>query len=429
MQPIATTPRPIQLQRRAPATAASRPPTPGRRILHLTTEYPPVIYGGLGTAVGGWVTASARAGMTVGVLLVEGPLVLDPAAYGASTPISAAQRQGLVDRQGVTFFQTSWPEAVQAGVQLARDWRADVIHLHTAMLWAVADAIQQQTGKPLVYHVHSVDRAEYELGREPNQWLAHSQAQEAAIRAADRLIALSQDERHLLVRYYPECQARIRVVGNGIDDSAEARAAVHKPRHTPSPLVLYSGRLVERKGIRELLAAIPLVLRAAARTLFVLAGGPPGLTGAQLQQQWLPAELVPYRSQIHFTGWLTPKQVAAWYRRADILVVPSRYEPFGMVILEGMLHGLPIVASAVGGPAEILHDERTGLLFPPMDVSTLSRQLIRLVHNAGLRQQLGMAAAAELRSRWLWPQTVEAMRHLYEEVIPPAASSPVLRAS
>jgi glycogen(starch) synthase len=112
-----------------------------------------------------------------------------------------------------------------------------------------------------------------------------------------------------------------------------------------------------------------------------------------------------------------------------VLVVPSRYEPFGMVILEGMLHGLPIIASAVGGPAEILHDEHTGLLFPPMDVAALSRQLIRLVHNAGLRQQLGMAAAAQLRSRWLWPQTVQAMRHVYEEVIPPAASPFVLRAS
>ncbi|HZD70137.1 MAG TPA: glycosyltransferase family 4 protein [Actinomycetes bacterium] len=418
MQPTAATPGPARLHR----------PTSGPRILHLTTEYPPVIYGGLGTAVGGWVTASARAGMTMGVLLVEGPLVIDPAVYGAGAAAPVAQRHGVVDRQGVRFFQTPWPEAVPTGVRLARDWQADVVHLHTAMLWAVAEAIQQQTGKPLVYHVHSVDRAEYELGQEPNQWLAHSHAQEAAIHAADRLIALSQDERDLLARYYPTCQDRIRVVGNGIDDSAQARAAVRKQRHTPTPLVLYSGRLVERKGIRELLAAIPLVLRAAPGTRFVLAGGPPGLSGARLRQQWLPAELARHQHQIDFTGWLAPEQVAAWYRRADVLVVPSRYEPFGMVILEGMLHGLPILASAVGGPAEILRDERTGLLFPPMDVPALGRQLIRLVHNAGLRQQLGVAAAAELRSKWLWPQTVQAMRHVYGEVVP-AAPTPVLRAS
>ena len=369
--------------------------------------------------------------MTVGVLLVEGPLVLEHAAYGSGgPPLTAGRGPGLVDRQGITFFQTSWADAVQAGIRLAQAWQADVIHLHTAMLWSVAEAIQRQAGKPLVYHVHSVDRAEYELGREPDQWLAHSQAQEAAIAAADRLIALSQDERDLLVRYYPACRGRVRVIGNGIDDSAAAKTAVHKQRHTPTPLVLYSGRLVERKGIRELLAAIPSILRVAPATDFVLAGGPPGVSGAELKQQWLPAELWTYSDRIHFTGWLTPAGVAAWYSRADVLVVPSRYEPFGMVILEGMLHGLPIVAANVGGPAEILRQEQTGLLFPPMDVGSLSQQLLRLVTSADLRRQIGLRAADEARSRWLWPQTVESMRQVYEEVAPSsAASSSALRAS
>jgi len=290
------------------------------------------------------------------------------------------------------------------------------------MLWAVAEAIQRHANKRLVYHVHSVDRAEYELGREPNQWLAHSHAQEAAIAAADRLIALSQDERDLLIHYYPECRARVRVIGNGIDDSTPAQAAVHKPRDTQTPLVLYSGRLVERKGIRELLAAIPSVLQVAPATNFVLAGGPPGISGADLKRQWLPTELAAYSGRIHFTGWLTPDQVAAWYRRADVLVVPSRYEPFGMVVLEGMLHGLPIVAANVGGPAEILQHQHTGLLFPPMDVGSLSRQLIRLVTSAGLRHQIGLRAANQARAQWLWPQIVEQMRQVYEEIAP---SSPV----
>jgi glycogen(starch) synthase len=417
-----------RVERRQAATAQ---PRPARRILHLTTEYPPVIYGGLGTAVGGWVTASARAGLTVGVLLVEGPLVLEHATYGAGGPLLTAGRgHGLVDRQGITFFQTSWADAVQAGVRLAQAWQADVIHLHTAMLWPVAEAIQRQANKPLVYHVHSVDRAEYELGREPNQWLAHSHAQEAAIAAANRLIALSRDERDLLVHYYPECRARVRVIGNGIDDSTTTQAAVHKPRDTPTPLVLYSGRLVERKGIRELLAAIPSVLQVAPATNFVLAGGPPGVSGADLKQQWLPAELAGYGERIHFTGWLTPDEVAAWYHRADVLVVPSRYEPFGMVILEGMLHGLPIVAANVGGPAEILKHQHTGLLFPPMNVGSLSRQLARLVTSASLRRQIGLRAADQARSRWLWPQTVEQMRQVYEEVAPAfPVSAIVLQAS
>jgi len=78
----------------------------------------------------------------------------------------------------IPFFQSSWSEAVKVGIRTVRAWRADVVHLHTAMLWYVAEAIQAATRTPIVYHVHSVDRTEYEIGAEPNPWLAHSHAQE-----------------------------------------------------------------------------------------------------------------------------------------------------------------------------------------------------------------------------------------------------------
>lgn len=405
------------------------------RVLHLTTEFPPVIYGGLGTAVGGWVMASARAGMTMGVLLVEGELVIDDPAgsarYGAggrggTHPLAREIEGGeraVVDRAGIRFFQASWADAAAAGVRLARRWRPDIIHLHTAMVWPVAQAVQRQTSIPLVYHVHSVDKAEYEIGQEPQPWLAHSEAQEQAIAAADRLIALSRDERDLLASYYPEARDRIRVVGNGIDETAADGPLAH-PRCPDRPLVLYSGRLVERKGIRELIAAIPRVLQAAPATRFALAGGPPNLSPADVAAQWLTPETATHQARIHFTGWLSPSQLTSWYRSADVLVVPSRYEPFGMVILEGMIHGLPIVASDVGGPAEILDHGRTGLLFPPRDVTALADQLIALLRDRGLRQRLGRAGAHEARLSWTWPKRVAAMREVYAELTQPKRSAP-----
>lgn len=390
------------------------------RVLHLTTEFPPIIYGGLGTAVGGWVTGSARSGLSVAVLLVEGPLADDEtnaAAYGNPRPARRVAGD-VVERDRVSFFQASSADAVEAGLEAVRRWQPDIIHLHTAMIWHVAAAIRAETGKPLVYHVHSVDRAEYELGHEPNQWLAQAVEQSEAIRSADRLIALSESERELLCFYYPEQSERIRVVGNGIDDSAAARNSAVTERKVQSPLVLYSGRLVERKGIHELLAAIPEVLEAEPHARFAFAGGPPSVDSAGVERQWLPGNLQPYRSHIHFTGWLSPRQVDDWYSIADILVVPSRYEPFGMVVLEGMLHGLPIVAASVGGPAEILEDQRTALLFPPRDVGSLGRALIRLLKSASLRAKLGAAAASEVRRRWMWPQRVERMRTVYSELSP-----------
>jgi len=393
------------------------------RVLHLTTEFPPVIYGGLGTAVGGWVTASARRGMTVAVLLVEGVLLVGDVGYGRyGQPAWAEHRakdreQVVINRNGVMFFQTSWFDAIEVGVRLVEQWQPDIVHLHTAMLWHVAHSIQERTSKRLVFHIHSVDHAEYELGEEPNPWLAHNTAQDAAIEAADHLIALSQSERELLAHYYPTARDRIRVVGNGIDESPSARQAARKERRTESPIVFYCGRLVVRKGIHELLAAIPQVLERSPRTRLVLAGGPPLLTGDEVKQQWLPCDLNPYCSHVHFTGWLAPHQVAEWYRIADVLIVPSRYEPFGMVILEGMLYGLPIAASNVGGPAEILEHGRTGLLFPPKNVEALTQTLLQLVMDAGLRRQIGVAAAEEVRRKWLWPRIVEKMRAVYQEAI------------
>jgi glycogen(starch) synthase len=399
------------------------------RILHLTTEFPPIIYGGLGTAVGGWVHASARAGLAVAVLLVEGDLEVDGRAvhaygygYGHGQGGLAAVAQGaeeVVDAAGVLFRRARWAAAVAAGLELIRRWRADLLHLHTAMLWPVAEALQRLSGLPLVYHVHSVDRAEYEIGEEPNPWLAKGTAQDAAIGAADRLIAISESERALLAFYFPEVGARVRVVGNGIDDADPAASGAQGREHASAePLILYSGRLVERKGLRELLDAASRVFACHPTARLVLAGGPPGCSGEQLADDWLPPELAPFRARVHFTGWLRADALARWYRSADLLVVPSRYEPFGMVVLEGMLHGLPVVAAAVGGPAEILTEGVTGLLFPPRDAQSLAVRILRLLADPALRRRLGRAARRDAIRRWSWCTRVLEMRAVYEELLP-----------
>src|ERR671938_542899 len=114
------------------------------RILHITTEFPPVIYGGLGTAVGGLVTASARCGLTVGVLLIGGTLVVGDVvhpAYGRTGPshlISGEPGQAIAHPAGITFFQIPWDAPVEAAVRVVERWRPDVIHLHPLWLWPFA---------------------------------------------------------------------------------------------------------------------------------------------------------------------------------------------------------------------------------------------------------------------------------------------------
>jgi glycogen(starch) synthase len=386
------------------------------RVLHLTPEFPPVIWGGLGTAVGGLATASAHAGISVGVMLVGGALVLGDGSYGAWKPISQEQRGLVADESlvvnsdGVFFFQVPPAEAETAGIRLVRKWKPDVVHLHTAWFWPIARAIREQTGTPLVYTVHSLDRAEYEIG----DFVTHWDTQETVIGAADRVIALSRDEKDLIEKYCPVASDRVRIVGNGIDDSPAAHAAVRRKRSNDSPVVLYSGRFVDRKGIRELFQAIPRVLDQLPNVRFVLAGGYG--TAAEIERSWLDESLQPYRRQIHFTGWLTPDKVFEWYQRADILVMPSWYEPFGMVILEGMLHGLPIASTSVGGPVDILEHDKNALLFPPRNVEALTDAIVELVSKPELRNRVGQEAAKEVRRRWLWPNIVQMMKSVYAEV-------------
>jgi glycogen synthase len=417
------------------------------RVLHLTTEFPPVIYGGLGTAVGGIVNSSARAGIKVAVLLVGGTLVIgkpqqleitrvEPGGdtlwsdefrwehnyrgYGSPDMTeyeSGEDEQVVVGPMGVTFLLVPWNDAVEPGVRLAQEWRPDVIHLQTHWVWPVARAIQERMGTPLVYTVHSIDRAEYEIGDRELDILETSANQEAALAASERVIVLTQHERETLIHYYPWSGDKVRIVGNGIDDGAEPRKAAKKATPDRSLLVIYSGRLVNRKGIAELLAAIPAVLDEEPTTRFILAGGPPGVNGEALKRHWLSPALSPYWTQIHFTGWLAPHQIAELYAAADLLVVPSRYEPFGMVVLEGMLYGLPILAAAVGGPSEILDHGRTGWLFPARDAQALATTLLQLIKKPGLRRQLGRMAALEVRRKWLWPRIVRNVRCVYREAM------------
>jgi glycogen(starch) synthase len=381
------------------------------RVLHLTTEFPPIIYGGLGIATSGLVNALAQAGIDVAVLLF-GPNA--GSSYGSFRPIEGSSSPTRKRRQnGITIFETSWFQDIGAVLLIVAAWEPDILHLHSFWIWHIAQAIRQRLGIPLVYTVHSLDRAEYELGQGPPQCIGQWTHQEAVIYGADRVIGLTQSERELISQYCPGIDGRIRVVGNGIEYASPERRS--QPPNREGVSVLFAGRFVERKGIRELMDAIGVVLAQAPSVRFILAGGHRDCTGSQMESWLLPASLYPYRTQIHFTGWLSSEQMAECYRAADILVVPSWYEPFGMVVLEGMMHGLAIAASSVGGPAEILEHGRTGLLFPPGDAGALAQSILDLVRDQNYRMRLADAASRELQQHWLWPSMVDKMRAVYAE--------------
>jgi glycogen(starch) synthase len=124
-----------------------------------------------------------------------------------------------------------------------------------------------------------------------------------------------------------------------------------------------------------------------------------------------------FADQVHFTGWLGTEELLQWYELADIQVMPSRYEPFGMVLLEGMLHGLPIIASDVGGPKDIIRDYENGLIFPPKDIKTLTGRMLELIEKPMLRFKLGTTAFLDVRKNWLWKKMTHKFQNLYQQVV------------
>lgn len=384
--------------------------------MHLTTEFPPLIYGGLGTAVGGLAEASARYGIEVAVLLVgaHGDPSYQRLAGEQSPATDATVPAG---RPGIRVLPAAHGTAAADGVQHALQWRPDVLHLHSFWLWPVAESIRERTGVPIVYTVHSLDRAEYEIGQGPPECLTQWHIQQQAIACATAIVALTRAERDLIEEYVPGSLPRIHVVGNGIDVSeVPLDAGFPWGRSRREVVVLFSGRFVDRKGLRELLDAVPNLLESRPDVCVVLAGGYRGCGGEELARRWITPALEPYRDRIYFPGWLDTKAMAAWYREADVLVVPSWYEPFGMVVLEGMLHGLALAASDVDGPREILENERTGLLFPPRDAPALCAALGRLADSKTLRNRLGRAALKAARQRWSYDTVVLRMAAVYDRV-------------
>ena len=218
--------------------------------MHLTTEFPPLVYGGLGTAVGGLAAASVRFGIEVAVFLVGGDG--DP-SYQRVAGYEPVFGPGccMSNSSGIRVVPATHFSAKERGVRFVREWRPDVLHLHSFWLWPVAEAIRRRTGVPIVYTVHSLDRAEYEIGQGPPECLTQWQIQECAIAQSDAIVALTGAERDLIEEYLPGSWSRVHVVGNGIDVSKVPLSSIAgRKRAREEVTILFSGRFVERKGVK-----------------------------------------------------------------------------------------------------------------------------------------------------------------------------------
>jgi len=336
------------------------------RIAILTNEYPPHIYGGAGVHVEYLTRELTRVDggrHSVEVLcfgdqnLREGNLTV----RGVEPPAKIA----AADPKHVKFLDTMVRDLVMAG---ALD-DIDVVHCHTWYTHLAGCLVKQLTGARLVLTTHSLEphrpwKAE-QLG---TAYHASSWVERTAYQNADGVIAVSQSMRADVQELYGVPDKKIRVIHNGIDldqykptpDEAVLRRYGIDPA---TPFVLFVGRVTRQKGIIHLVRAVKDIRPGVQVVLCAGAPDTPEI-GREMEECVETAQGESSNPLIWVNQIVAKDDIITLYTMASLFVCPSVYEPFGIINLEAMACGTPVVASAVGGIKEVVVPDRTGLLVP-----------------------------------------------------------------
>jgi D-inositol-3-phosphate glycosyltransferase len=308
------------------------------------------------------------------------------------------------------------------GFAREQDLRYDLIHSHYWLSGVAGLRLREAWGTPLVQMFHTLGRLKNVVAQSPAEIEPSLRIDEEAriVAQADRIIAANVVERAQLVWYYGARTDRIAVIPCGVDtdlfqpmDPAKAKDLLELP---PDPLLLYVGRLQPIKGLETLLEAM-VAVPAPADLLIVGGDGdePENGHGWALRQRVTALGL---DRRVRFLGSQPQRRLRLFYAAAAATIMPSYYESFGMVALEAMACGSPVVASRVGGLTTTVQDGVTGRLVPEGDPAALTAAITGLVGSPEARR-LGQQAA-----RWAaehrWPCVAEAVCRLYSRLRPVA---------
>jgi D-inositol-3-phosphate glycosyltransferase len=302
----------------------------------------------------------------------------------------------------------------------------DLVHAHYWLSGVAGLALRERWGAPVLQMFHTLGRLKNGAARAVDELepAIRLRAETRIVADVDRIVAANAVEQAELARHYDARAGRIAVIPCGVDtelftpgDRDAARAALGLPA---GPLLLYVGRLAPIKGLETLLDAV---------TRFAARGRPVGLVmaGGDVDDAVSPHEArlrarlesPALAGTVRFIGAQPQKVLREYYVAADATVVPSYYESFGMVALEAMACGSPVIASRVGGLTTTVRDGVTGFLVPEGDVDALAARIEDLVHDSDTRWRLGREGV-QWAAQHRWPCVAEAIVREYARFQPRA---------
>ena len=423
------------------------------KVFMLGWEFPPFISGGLGTACYGLTKAMDKLGIEVTFVLptmvdtdytthvrlltpacrrpaggskssalknvtfcaIKSPLQayttadvyqqrMEEMLWQKQKTLSPTTRfQGAMDYSGNMYEEVRRYAVVAA--ELAAAEHFDVVHAHDWMTYPAGIAVAKTRGKPLIVHVHSTefDRS----GEHVNQIIYDIERE--GMERADRVIAVSHFTRNIILSRYGISSEKVEVVHNGVTrDGNGSRALAESGIGKDERIVLFLGRITMQKGPEYFLQAARRVLDVMDNVKFVMAG-----SGDLMHRAVEMAAELGIGHKVLFTGFLRGENVEMIYRMADLYVMPSVSEPFGIAPLEALNHDVPVIISKQSGVSEVL---RHALKVDFWDVEEIANKIVAVLKYPPLGETLANYGNFEVR-RLRWKDTAQKCVSIYEEAL------------
>jgi glycosyltransferase involved in cell wall biosynthesis len=286
---------------------------------------------------------------------------------------------------------------------VARQHEFDIIHAHDWMTYPAGLSVSALTGKPLVVHIHSTefDRS----GANVNQRVYD--IERAGLHGARVVIAVSRLTKDICVSRYGVPQDKCRVIYNAITINGEPLPHAVSRIEKDDKIVLFLGRITMQKGPEYFLAAAKKVLQVMDNVKFVMAG-----SGDMIKRMIELAAAMGIGHRVTFTGFLRGKDVDRVFEMADLYVMPSVSEPFGLAPLEALTHDVPVLISKQSGVSEVLTH---ALKVDFWDINEMANKIVAVLRHPPLQKTLREHGAFEVR-KFSWTDAATACEEVYRDV-------------
>jgi D-inositol-3-phosphate glycosyltransferase len=321
-----------------------------------------------------------------------------------------------------------------AGIQefaLAKGMEYDLMHSHYWMSGIAAEELKAIWKVPIIHMFHTLGIMKQRVARRHDEAEGdyRMDGEREVLRLADRIVAATPAEYAQLQWLYQADTRKVAIIPPGVDlshfypippDEAKAFIGI-APQDR---MLLYVGRIEPLKGIDILIEAIAMMRQKGLfennkLCLSVIGGEPdlnPSVLNAEMARLQIMCDQYQVADLVAFLGRRSQDTLPYYYSAAEAVVVPSHYESFGMVALEAMACGTPVVASQVGGLAFLVQDGETGFTVPVDDPQALAERLATLINDPKLRKQMG-DRASEFAQAYGWEKIATRITKLYEEVL------------